>query len=137
MRARSLRAPLLLLIIFSLFMPSFWMIDIMQAQGALRDPDPTQLTLRFDESRSKQETLEDADVDALLEQAAFAPVDEIDEPDGVMTVLAPAFGPGSAIAALEVRLPALTAGELHRITRCVLPPDPFREVPTTPPLIAA
>lgn len=137
MRARSLRLPLLLLVVFALFMPSFWMIDIMQAQGALRDPDPTQLTLRFDESRSKHETVEDVDVESILEQAALAPVDEVDEPDGVMSVFAPAFGPGSAMAALEVRLPALTAGELHRITRCVLPPDPFREVPTTPPLIAA
>lgn len=136
MRSRSSLIPLVLLVAFALFMPSFWMIDIMQAQGALRDPDPTELTLRFDESRSKQETLDDADVDEVLATAAFAPGDEVDEPDGVVSAFAPAFGQGSAMAAHEIRLPALSGGDRLRLSRCVLPPAPFLEVPTTPPLIA-
>lgn len=137
MRARALQLPLVLLVAFAVFMPAFWMIDIMQAQGALRDPDPTELTLRFDESRSKQESLDDADIDTVLATAAFAPVDEVDEPDAVVALVAPMWAPGSAIVAPEIRMPALTSEELRRLTRCVLPPEPFREVPTTPPLIAA
>lgn len=108
------KRPLLLALVLQLALfvatPTFWMIDIQQAEA---------YTQVF------SAPVEDGD----------APVSD-DDPEPQNALVAPGHSLGAAVglSAAEVCLPSVSGDKTARLSRCVLPPEPFREVPTSPPL---
>lgn len=128
---------LTLLTVLTLAMPTFWMIDIMQAVHSAHAPQTShssQQTLRFDESRSEHETL---DVVSDDEAEGSPGLDaQGSETEGLAHV-APAHHSPADVRESFVPAPTLSALERHRISRLLLPLSPVKEVPTSPPLVAA
>ena len=154
MRARTHLLPLALLLAFTVLLPAFWMIDIAQASAA-RAQDPAQseiltgprsaspgLTAPSDrpeliESKDvTQFTAPPVEAEQFQESAVLAPGDEEPVPEGAIPHLVPASHGGAAFPAAEIRLPELSRGAAHRLSRLLLPLAPALEVPTTPPLLA-
>ncbi|QIM16167.1 hypothetical protein G7067_06625 [Leucobacter insecticola] len=108
------RRPILLVLVLQLALvvatPTFWMIDILQAEA---------YTQVF------SEPIEDGN----------APVSD-DDPEPQNALIAPTHSLASALgfSASEVCLPLVTTDRVARFARCLLPPAPFLEVPTSPPL---
>ena len=133
---RALARLLTLLTVLALSMPTFWMIDVLQARHGADTPatsHSSQQTLRFDESRSEQETL-DVVTDDNTEGNADRGAQGADNDHYAQTVVSHA--PAAVIQESLIPAPALSVLERQRISRLLIPLSPVEEVPTSPPLVA-
>ncbi|MDI6021945.1 hypothetical protein QBL02_00130 [Leucobacter sp. UT-8R-CII-1-4] len=134
---RAFARLLTLLTVLTLSMPTFWMIDVMQAAQNANSPQTShssQQTLRFDESRSEQETLEVVSDD----KPEGSPGLDAQGSDTEGLVHAALTHPTAAVVRESfIPAPALSGLERQRISRLLLPLSPVKEVPTSPPLVAA
>lgn len=134
---RAFARLLTLLTVLTLSMPTFWMIDIMQATQSAHSPQTShssQQTLRFDESRSEQETLEVVSGD----EAEGSPgLDAQTSDTEGLSHAALTHQSAAVVHESLIQAPGLSALERQRISRLLIPLSPVKEVPTTPPLVAA
>lgn len=133
---RALARLLTLLTVLALSMPTFWMIDALQAKQAAsvpQSPHSSQQTLRFDESRSEQESL-DVVTDDNTEGDADRGGQGADNEQHLQSAVSHA--PAAVIRESLIPAPALSTLERERISRLLIPLSPVKEVPTSPPLVA-
>ncbi|GAA2177381.1 hypothetical protein GCM10009847_03040 [Leucobacter tardus] len=155
MRSGRARSILTLLLAFALFTPTFWIIDAMQEASASAASGSVKSTLRFDESRSEQETLVEPTLrfdESRSEQqivlddgsddagVAGSDADDAGEPISASPVvkhLSSLASPPGARAMVELRLPPLMSVDRVRLSRLLLPEQPLMRVATPPPLLPA
>ncbi len=140
MRAlQILRILLTMLVAFALSMPLFWMIDALQSHQVTASTEFAPNTLRFDESRSEQDTLSRVTEGVQAHQIRHCTAEE-SPLIAASTYLLTATGTHAPQAVLRsscIPPPALQRHERQQLSRLLMPLSPHREVPTTPPLVAA
>lgn len=134
MARRAARIPVVLAVALALLMPTFWMSDIAQANAA--SPVAGELSAPAGEQPAASTPVSDAG--SPEHDEANAAVDMSIPVGNSGGGMGKGFsGLGAAIVGQDPLLPQLARGEASLSGEHRIPPGPFLEVPTTPPLHAA